>query len=260
MAAIEMDATNKMMLRVSVNDQDYTAIVMDDHRVLEVKGPRPHMSYESKEAWTTSLQVTMDHVKVSMEGDKKPKKAKAEKPKTCNVPKRTCKTDGSAFMHHIYELMMEASVPLTDEVIDAYNHVVSFLRKQTSLRTYCPRKSAVYDSSIELRTNASYMLGVATTFTAEVTYDQRVEICRQFGEIYTPLYLLIAPLIEPYRKQKYNQCVAQIRLEHTKKSLLKLHDAMEAEMARHAHQMKVYHATAKHYQQDIETYENQIKA
>jgi hypothetical protein len=66
LAAIATDTIEpKSMLRVIVNSERYTAVIMKDGRVLEVKGPRPSKTYDTPILWAESLHAPLEQVIVS---------------------------------------------------------------------------------------------------------------------------------------------------------------------------------------------------
>ena len=139
LAAIATDTiAPKSMLRVIVNSERYTAVIMKDGRVLEVKGPRPSQTYDTPILWAESLQAPLEQVIVSVnevstnEVDEEPKDANAanaakkkpkakkapvkkEKPHVCDVPKSN--EAAPRWMRHVHAMMVEADVVKTPQII-----------------------------------------------------------------------------------------------------------------------------------------------
>lgn len=264
----------KHMLRTVVQDEPYTAVLLKDNRVLEVKGPRPHIAYESKEAWAASLGVAMDQVieeavpkkgkeknakkeKVVKEKVVKEKKVKAKKepkakPKKFNVPTKTSRTDASSWMYHVHEMIMGAEVPKTDELIDAYNTLVDYLRQQYTLRTYCPVKSVKYQLSIQLRQVGYNIVGLSMYYNPEVLTPARVAISTEIMRLYKPMYDIISPLVVPYMAVQHVLITAEQTKIRYNNALLKIHEQMEREMQDHMTKMKYFQNNAISYQAEID--------
>jgi hypothetical protein len=259
---------NKQMLRVTVNDQPCTAVLMKDNRVLEVKGPHPRVIYASKEAWAESLGVTEDQIVTSEDtkakkarkpkekAKEKPKKAKKEKavpPKKCNVPRRVNGENNFMWMKYVHDMMVEANVPITEEIIDEYNQLMSYLEGLHGVRIFSPYGALKYmNHSIMLRKNTHTIAGLNMYFNNDVAYGERAEICTEIMRLYTPLCEKMSPIVIPYITQQHEYISAKGRLVCTKKLLLKVHDQIEHELERHATQMKYMHARIKQHQADID--------
>ena len=258
---------SKQMLRVTVNDQPCTAVLMKDNRVLEVKGPHPRVIYASKEAWAESLGVAKDQIiasedKKAKKAEKKAKepkekkvKAKKEpkaKPKKFNVPTKTSRTDASSWMYHVHEMIVGAEVPKTDELIDAYNTLVNYLRQQYTLRTYCPVKSVKYQMSIQLRQVGYNIVGLSMYYNPEVLSPARTVISTEIMRLYKPLYDLISPLVVPYMAVQHALTTAEQTKIRYSNALLKIHEQMEREMQEHMTKMKYFQSNAISYQAEID--------
>jgi hypothetical protein len=80
-------------------------------------------------------------------------KPKVEKPKkevipVCNVPKRNSPIKSVMWMRHIHEMMLEAQVPITSEIVTAYNQVIQFLEGYQTVTIHSPSKRQKYTAGI----------------------------------------------------------------------------------------------------------------
>jgi len=190
---------------------------------------------------------------------KKPLKPLKPKPKKCNVPKRMNSTNAFAWMYHVHTMMVESGIPLTDEIIDAYNAMVAYLEQFNMLVTRCPYKFEKYTSGITIVNRGTHIYGLSMTYHHTVKSSERERICKEIVEHYQPLYDLIAPVVIPFMKQKSDTILIVNRLERAKKDLLKLYDQMELEMKTHEGKMKEYHRIGTSLQQEIERDEKILK-
>jgi hypothetical protein len=180
-------------------------------------------------------------------------------PKQCEVPSRNSKVESTRWARHVYEMMTEAKVEITDEIIDAYNHLVSTLKKYP-MGTGCPSKYNRYDDGICLELFQYSLRGTYIHFDHKISIPEREEICKDIMAAYQPLFVMIKDIVVPFMKKQYAHISATKNLEYKKKQLVKAHDDMERLMEEHAHRMKHLHKYATAIEQDIAKLEVEINA
>jgi hypothetical protein len=258
------EATEKdKMLRIFQGDTHYTAIHMKDGAVLEVKGPRARGGYVSVDAWVASIPgATLADVQVS-EKEKKPteKKEKKEKKrkheeKKCNVPARTPKFRSSRWMKHVYEMMVESRLVLTEEIIDSFNDLMDYLvSKNDKMTTTTPSKFNRYISGIQLEKLQYSIRGIYMNFETMVSLVERTEICDRIVDLYAVLFALIKDTVVPFMEKKNMYMTAKEDCEREKACLLKNHEVMEKELHNHALRIEGYRNILARTQKTIEKHE-----
>jgi len=165
----------------------------------------------------------------------KPKAAKPKvvKPKKCEVPSRSTKIESIRWMRHVYDMMIEAGVEITDEIIDLYNHLITTLKKYNQLSTGYPPKYIRYDYGIQLEVLQYSIRGLSAHFHSTVSLSEREEICKDILRAYQPLFDKIKDIVLPYMKKQYTYLNAQRELERQNAQLIKLHDEIERTMQEH---------------------------
>lgn len=283
LAAIATDTiAPKSMLRVIVNSERYTAVIMKDGRVLEVKGPRPSQTYDTPILWAESLQAPLEQVIVSGSNevqqeveepaneDKKEKKEKGkkekvakekkpkkEKPKVCDVPKRY--ETATRWLRHVHAMIVEAGVPITPELVDHYNELVGYVRTLGGVWTNTPPSSVRYTTGIEVTPSQYSIQGIYLYYDQTITFPRRQEICKHIMELYTPLYAMIQDIVVPFMKRQNTYHNALRQVERMKKDLIKSHERIEAEEHDYKTRMQHYYNHAKALQKDLDMYEEIVK-
>jgi hypothetical protein len=279
LAAIVTDTiAPKSMLRVIVNSERYTAVIMKDGRVLEVKGPRPSQIYDTPILWAESLQAPLEQVIVSgneeepkdskeLKGvkkepkekkEKKAKKPKKEKPHVCDVPKTN--EAAARWMRHVHAMMVEAEVNKTPQIIDHYNELVAYLRTQAgAIWTNTPMASVRYSTGIEVASTTYAIQGIYLYYDQTTPFPRRQEICIRIMELYTPLFTLIKDKVLPFMKRKNMYHTAVRQVERLKKDLIKSHERIEIEERDYKARMVHYYNHAKALQSDLDVQEEIVK-
>ena len=276
----------KQILRTIVNDIPCSAVIMTDKRILAVKGINKGAVYDNPEAWTTALaitsrcatmrgitvdeKITVDDVLGNAnatveESDtmsvaesvttsvvaKKGKKSK----KKCIIPKRNAENNGSYWLRHVYDMMLEAELVLTDEIIDAFNAVVTYINSQIGLTSQIPYRSKKYETGVKIRLTPYVINGIHMGFNHTVEFPLREHICKEIFKLYTPLYDMISPVVMPYMERLSKYHSAKQKLDDLKKQQDKLYNTIESQIKSHEHQMQYYNNQAKAITNDIKYYE-----
>jgi len=283
LAAIATDTiAPKSMLRVIVNSERYTAVIMKDGRVLEVKGPRPSQTYDTPILWAESLQAPLEQVIVSVNevgtnevdeepkdanaalaAKKKPKASKASKPKkekphVCDVPKSN--EAGPRWMRHVHAMMVEAEVQKTPQIIDHYNELVAYLRSQAgAIWTNTPMASVRYSTGIEITSTTYSIQSIYLYYDQTTPFPRREQICKRIMELYTPLFELIKDKVVPFMKRKHSYHSSLRLIERLKKDLIKSHEQIEIEERDYKARMEHYYKHAKALQSDLDVQEEIVR-
>jgi len=185
-------------------------------------------------------------------------KTKVEKPKkevipTCNVPKRNSPIKSVMWMRHIHEMMIEAQVPITGEIIAAYNQVIQFLEGYLTVTIHGPSKQQKYTAGILPQESSWYPIYIRVPHT--FTHAQRTAFILDIKAIYRPLYTLIKDKVEPYMKQREETHDIHNKLEYKKREIRGMHEQIEKEVERHKELMKRYHSQLTYLQSTLDTYQ-----
>lgn len=190
----------------------------------------------------------------------KPKveKPKKEKPKkevipVCNVPKRNSPIKSVMWMRHIHEMMIEAQVPITSEIVTAYNQVIQFLEGYTTVTIHGPSKRQKYTAGILPQESSWYPIYIRVPHT--FTHAQRTAFIADLKTIYRPLHTLIKDKVEPYMKQREETHDIHNKLEYKKREIRGMHEHIEKEVERHKDLMKRYHAQLTYLQSTLDKYQ-----
>ena len=162
----------------------------------------------------------------------KAKKAKVEKLKL-DIPTKRALITSTRWMRHVYEMMVEANVNITDEIIHAYNKLVKCLKKYPQLSTSTPPKSERYKVGIELKLNEHYIDGIFLHFQHTTPYDTRKIISEEIMQTYLPLYESIKDIVVPFMRNKFQYTNAVRLLEKNKTQMISLHDYAEELIKKH---------------------------
>ena len=182
-------------------------------------------------------------------------KAKAVKPKQCEVPGRNSKIESIRWARHVYEMMTEAKVEITNEIIDMYNHLVNTLKK-FNMSTGCPPKHIRYDYGICLELSQYSLKGTYIHFDHSVLSAEKETAYKEIMTAYQPLFDLIKDTVVPFMKTQHAKLLAEKTLEYKKKQLVKAHDEIERMMTEHAHRMKHLHKYASGIEEEIKKLES----
>ena len=188
----------------------------------------------------------------------KVKKGKKSK-KKCIIPKRNAENNGSYWLRHVYDMMLEAEVALTDEIIDAFNAVVTYINSQTGLTSAMPYRSKRYDSGIKIHPLQFHINGIHMGFNHTVEYPLREHICKEIVKLYKPLYDMISPVVVPYMERLSKYHSAKQKLDDLKKQQDKLYNTIESQIKSHEHQMQYYNNQAKAITNDIMYYNTMME-
>ena len=244
--------------RYHVNTEEhYTAVQLDDE-ILEVKGPHTGTKYASLDKWMESIGVREDQLEITEEkkskrkmnekksaatneatvtdaaaaAPTKAKKAKVEKLKM-DIPTKRSPIMSTRWARHVYEMMVEANVTITDEIIHAYNNLVKCLKKYKQLSTSTPMKSERYKVGIELKLVEHYIDGIFLHFEHTTPYDTRKIISEEIMQTYLPLYESIKDIVVPFMRNKFQYTNAVRLLEKNKTQMISLHDYAEELIKKH---------------------------
>ena len=258
--------------RYHVNTEEhYTAVQLDDE-ILEVKGPHAGTKYASLDKWMESIGVREDQIETTEEkkskrkmnkkkspdttdtmttsataiseattdaavaavasAETKAKKAKVEKLKM-DIPAKRAPIMSTRWARHVYEMMVEANVTITDEIIHAYNKLVKCLKKYPQLSTSTPMKSERYKVGIELKLVEHYIDGIFLHFEHTTPYDTRKLISEEIMQTYLPLYESIKDIVVPFMRNKFQYTNAVRLLEKNKTQMISLHDYAEELIKKH---------------------------
>ena len=259
--------------RYHVNTEEhYTAVQLDDE-ILEVKGPHAGTKYPSLDKWMESIGVQKEQLEITEEkkskrkmnekkssdttatapsatatseattsatdaaaavasAETKAKKTKVEKLKM-DVPAKRAPIMSTRWARHVYEMMVEANVTITDEIIHAYNKLVKCLKKYPQLSTSTPMKSERYKVGIELKLVEHYIDGIFLHFEHTTPYDTRKIISEEIMQTYLPLYESIKDIVVPFMRNKFQYTNAVRLLEKNKTQMISLHDYAEELIKKH---------------------------
>ena len=162
----------------------------------------------------------------------KAKKTKVEKLKM-DIPTKRSPIISTRWARHVYEMMVEANVTITDEIIHAYNNLVKCLKKYPQLSTSTPPKSERYKVGIELKLIEHYIDGIFLHFQHTTPYDTRKIISEEIMQTYLPLYESIKDIVVPFMKNKFQYTNAVRLLEKNKTQMILLHDSAEELIKKH---------------------------
>jgi len=282
------------MYRYHVNAHlHYTAIQLDNE-VLEVKGPHAGTKYATVEEWkqsigATEIEITTESKRMKekknavptdlmetveaeaeaeaeaaeaeTEAETKTKKSKAKKTKVAlklDIPSKRSPITSTRWMRHVYEMMIEANVTITDEIIHAYNNVVKCLKKYTQMSTSTPMKSARYHDGIELILSEHYINGIFMHFEYTTPYDTRKVICQEIMQTYTPLYELIKDTVVPFMKNKHLHLTAVKQLEKNKTQMIQLHEHVEQLIKNHERTLSTTYRSIEDKRKEIKRLEEMV--
>lgn len=258
--------------RYHVNTEEhYTAVQLDDE-ILEVKGPHAGTKYPSLDKWMESIGVQKEQLEITEEkkskrkmnekkspdtttatatteaiidaadaaaavasvasAETKAKKTKVDKLKM-DVPAKRAPIMSTRWARHVYEMMVEANVTITDEIIHAYNKLVKCLKKYPQLSTSTPMKSERYKVGIELKLVEHYIDGIFLHFEHTTPYDTRKIISEEIMQTYLPLYESIKDIVVPFMRNKFQYTNAVRLLERNKTQMISLHDYAEELIKKH---------------------------
>ena len=241
--------------------EHYTAVQLDDE-ILEVKGPHAGTKYPSLDKWMESIGVQKEQLEITEEkkskrkmnekkspdttatatttdaaaavatAETKAKKTKVEKLKM-DIPAKRAPIMSTRWARHVYEMMVEANVTITDEIIHAYNKLVKCLKKYPQLSTSTPPKSERYKVGIELKLIEHYIDGIFLHFQHTTPYDTRKIISEEIMQTYLPLYESIKDIVVPFMRNKFQYTNAVRLLEKNKTQMISLHDYAEELIKKH---------------------------
>ena len=181
---------------------------------------------------TATSEATTSVVDAAAAAPTKAKKAKVEKLKL-DIPTKRALITSTRWMRHVYEMMVEANVNITDEIIHAYNKLVKCLKKYPQLSTSTPPKSERYKVGIELKLIEHYIDGIFLHFQHTTPYDTRKIISEEIMQTYLPLYESIKDIVVPFMRNKFQYTNAVRLLEKNKTQMISLHDYAEELIKKH---------------------------
>ena len=270
--------------------EHYTAVQMNDE-ILEVKGPHAGTKYPSLDKWMESIGVQKDQLEITEEkkskrkmnekkssdtttatstseatidatdaaaavasAETKAKKAKVEKLKM-DIPTKRSPIMSTRWARHVYEMMVEANVTITDEIIHAYNKLVKCLKKYPQLSTSTPMKSERYKVGIELKLVEHYIDGIFLHFEHTTPYDTRKIISEEIMQTYLPLYESIKDIVVPFMRNKFQYTNAVRLLEKNKTQMISLHDYAEELIKKHEQTLTVTYRNIEEKRREIKRLE-----
>ena len=187
----------------------------------------------TSEAMTSeATTITTSATDAAAAAPTKAKKAKVEKLKL-DIPTKRALITSTRWMRHVYEMMVEANVNITDEIIHAYNKLVKCLKKYPQLSTSTPPKSERYKVGIELKLIEHYIDGIFLHFQHTTPYDTRKIISEEIMQTYLPLYESIKDIVVPFMRNKFQYTNAVRLLEKNKTQMISLHDYAEELIKKH---------------------------
>jgi hypothetical protein len=157
------------------------------------------------------------------------------------------------WMRHIHEMMIEAQVPITSEIVTAYNQVIQFLEGYQTVTIHGPSKRQKYTAGILPQESSWYPIYIRVPHT--FTHAQRLAFIADVKAIYRPLYTLIKDKVEPYMKQREETHDIHNKLEYKKREIRAMHEQIEKEAERHKELMKRYHSQLIYLQKTLDTYQ-----
>ena len=210
------------------------------------------------DASVVDLQEEPEVIVVNAPKKKRVTKPKVEKPKkevipVCNVPKRNSPIKSVMWMRHIHEMMIEAQVPITSEIVTAYNQVIQFLEGYQTVTIHGPSKRQKYTAGILPQESSWYPIYIRIPHT--FSHAQRTAFILDVKAIYRPLYTLIKDKVEPYMKQREETHDIHNKLEYKKREIRAMHEQIEKEAERHKELMKRYHSQLTYLQKTLETHQ-----
>jgi len=191
----------------------------------------------------------------------KTKKSKAKKPKVelkMDIPTKRSPITSTRWMRHVYEMMVEANVTITDEIIHAYNNVVKCLKKYTQMSTSTPLKSLRYQVGIELIRSEHYINGISMHFEYTIPYDTRKVISEEIMQTYLPLYELIKDTVVPFMKNKHLHINSVKQLEKNKTQMIQLHEYVEQLIKNHERTLSTTYRSIEDKRKEIKRLEEMV--
>ena len=187
----------------------------------------------------------------------KAKEPKPPKPikKACNVPKRTTKLQSVIWMRYVYDILKEAQVEITDEIIDAYNNVITFLEGYLTITILSPSKWERYESILPYDEKYYSKKGIFVNYSYALTKEERTQFRTNLTELYDKFYALVKDKVVPYMANKKKHIEATAIIVNAKRHILALHEKVELQTQIHNKQIKYYHDHIRDLQADIITSE-----
>lgn len=273
------------LYKITVNGITYQA-GQTDTNLVELTGPRPHLAYNDVAHWVDSLQGSMDRVfevpindvhmtdevievgtshpaAVPEKTGKKGKKGKTgKKGKVFDIPKKKSPYQATRWLRHVYDMMLEASVPITEEIIDLFNGLMTYLYTIRGVYTSVPQKYMRYQSGVVIQqigdTNQP-LYGITMYFDSVIPYAERGPINKQIMELYLPLFNKISGIVIPFMKKKHAYESAIREIDLLKKSLIRAHESLVLEEKQHAERMKEYYQRATYIQTKLAAQESIVR-
>jgi hypothetical protein len=218
------------------------------------------------DATVVDLPLEEEVIVVNVPKKKRATKPKVEKPKVekpkkevlpkCDVPKRNSQIQSIHWMRHVYDMMVEAQVSITPEVIEAYNQVIRFLEGYTTTRIRGPPNRSKYFAGIQPQSREYHnwsAIHIRMPYTT--THIQRNAFIKDLNAVYQPLFNLISDKVLPYMKMKSEIEDAHNKLEMCKRDIRTTHEHIEKEVIRHTEMMKYYSERILQLQKEVERYQ-----
>lgn len=215
------------------------------------------VEYPSVAAMDAALeQVAIKEPKAKKAKESKPKKAKEPKPKkvkpkACNVPKRNTKLQSVIWMRYIYDMLKEAEVDITDEIIDAYNNVITFLEAYTAVTILAPSKWERYVSIVPYENIYRGSRGIYINHSNGLSKDERSQFKKDLMEVYDKFYMLVKDKVDPYMANKKKHIETTATLANAKRNILAFHEKVEQ-------YTQSYNATIKSYHDEIRRLQTEV--
>lgn len=263
--------------RYHINTEEhYTAVQLNDE-IMEVKGPHAGTKYPSLDKWMESIGAREDQLEITEEKkskrkanekksadttdasavETKPKKIKVEKLKM-DIPTKRSSIISTRWMRHVYEMMVEANVTITDEIIHAFNNVMKCLKKYPQVSTSTPPKVDRYRIGFQLKMTNHYIHDIFLHFEYTTPYDARQVIADEIMQTYTPLYELTKHIVEPYMKKKHLYTHSVRLLEKNKAQMLQLHEQAEELIKKHEDALSLTYRHIEDKRREIRNLEDAV--
>jgi len=238
-------------------------ITTEKKRMKEKKMVEPTDLMEAEaEAAEVETEVEAEvEAKADAAAETKSKKSTVKKTKVAlkmDIPSKRSPITSTRWMRHVYEMMVEANVTITDEIIHAYNNVVKCLKKYTQMSTSTPLKSLRYQDGIELILSEHSIRGIFMHFDYTIPYDTRKVICQEIMEIYIPLYELIKDTVVPFMKNKHLHLTAVKQLEKNKTQMIQLHEYVEQLIKNHERTLSTTYRSIEDKRKEIKRLEEMV--
>ena len=187
------------------------------------------------------------------------------KPLKLDIPPKRSAMMSTRWARHVYEMMIEAAIPITDEIIHAFNNLIKCLKKYSYISTSSPQKSERYTRGIQLIQLDNRIEAIHLHFDYNITYEVRQSVCIDIMDTYFDLFNLIKDII-PFMKKKHEHVTTVNALNTSKATMIHLHKVCELmikererEIKQHENAMKQHEYAMNHQQHKIVSQRTEIQ-